>query len=170
MINTYKQTLASIPDNKKKYQAAVSYNLALAYTRANQLKPALDLLSEVLKNGTPPIQRKSKSLELRIKKAIANGSEITLKQNQSAPQTQNEDEKADKDLKSQELDHLQIVATINANPGELCCYRVFTTNEAPNPEIQKLFKDPPRFNPRSAIAKEESAGLEKMMHSQKKRA
>ena len=168
-IETYKQTLASIPENKKKYKAAVSYNLALAYTRANQLKSALDLLAQVGKTGAIPIQRKSKSLEARIKKAIANGNEITLKQSQNSAKKP-ESNKQGKTLKTQEQEHLQIVATINVNPGELCCYRVFSNSEAVSPEVQKLFKDPPRFNPRSAIAKAESAGLEKTMQRQKKPA
>ena len=172
-IDTYKQTLASIPEDKIKYKAAVSYNLALAYTRANQLKSALTHLAQASSGGSAPIQRKSKSLEARIKNAIANGKEIALKQsaatnNQTQNGNQNEGDK--QDLKSQQQDHLQIVATINANPGELCCYRVFTNSDAINPDIQKLFKDPPRFTPRSAIAKAESAGLEKMMQHQKKRA
>ncbi|MFK7824656.1 MAG: response regulator [Oligoflexales bacterium] len=172
-IETYKQTLASIPTNKKKYQAAVSYNLALAYTRANQLKAALDLLSQVVKAGSAPIQRKSKSLEARIKRAIANGSEVILKQAQdsaSSMENSSNRNKQEKNLKTQEQDHLQIIATINVNPGELCCYRLFSNNEPLIPEIHKLFKDPPRFNPRSAISKSKSAGIEKTMLRQKKPA
>lgn len=170
-IDTYKQTLHSIPENKSKYKAAVSYNLALAYIRSSQLQPALDLLAEAFKIGSKPLQRKAKSLEARIKRAIANGSEIALKQQQNNTTSSDQDSQdASKDLKSQAQDHLQIVATINANPGELCCYRVFASNEPISPEVQKLFKDPPRFNPRSAIAKEESAGLEKTMHRGKKMA
>ena len=179
-VALYEKTLESIPEKNKKFIAIVNYNLALAYARNDKLDEALAQLKIVIDKGNTLVLGKAKSLSLRIQKALTQGSALVLKEdvaNAKPPQKPQSDEmKDDKDSEDKSNDsqkegsssmilaeHSKIVAAMDSDPGDLCCFRVFVNPDKITETAENLLKTKVRFTPRDAVAREEAAGLEKLL-------
>lgn len=169
-IEIYHQTLSSIPQNKKSYLNIVNYNLALAFARAEKLENSLELIKKVKFTKNPKLKKKCLSLEKRITASLSSGKKLVLYENTSTPQDQEKKdprkvqskEEVENSKKQIEGNHKNIIAAVVANPGDICCYKIFfpKTSEKMLQAIQTTI---PHFKSRQAIAKEVSGGLEKMM-------
>ena len=173
-INLYKKTLESIPQKKVEYKSIVSYNLALAYARMDKLDEATTQLDMVLELGKSQVYLKAKSLLLKIKKAKKFGSKLQLNDNQdkdSSPEQNKPTESgASQDIKKLEKEesktleeHTEIIAAMDSDPGDLCCFRVFVNPEKASSTVKGLLNQKIRFTPREAVARQEAAGLEKLL-------
>ena len=56
-----------------------------------------------------------------------------------------------------------IVAEIEAEPGDLCCFKIFHNTEEPEPRTISLISNIPRFKHRETISRGEGLGAEKTM-------
>ena len=59
--------------------------------------------------------------------------------------------------------HRALMARVEARRGELCCFLIFTAPDPRDARADSLFAKAPRFTPRTAIAREESHGVERGM-------
>lgn len=170
-LSIYNKTLDSIPEDRKNYKAIVCYNLALNYAKMDKLDESLEYLEKGLKCGETKVTLKSKVLMKKIKNAKESGKELVFnfdtasgksKDSDGAAKQDKPDGEASKPIEIQS-DHAVILAAVEVNPGEFCCFKVFLDQESPDEEAETLIKDAIRFSPREAVAREEAAGLEKML-------
>ena len=57
------------------------------------------------------------------------------------------------------------MAIVEANLGEICCYKIFFASQMPSDRILKLQEKKVHFKPREAIARPEAGGVEKTFKS-----
>jgi len=160
-IEQYRKTLKSIPDDQEGTKAIVTYNLALAHARSDELEEACLHLDRIKKVDSR-VKDKSLALLRRIKKAMEAGTTLTFAKGtskQGPEQEKQEEEKAKAKGKSAtstlpEVDY-EAMAAVECRPGEHACFMLFFPEEVAG-EITKLSADPPRFRIRFAIEKEES--------------
>lgn len=165
-IGIYKKTLQSIPDDRTEPKAIVLYNMALAQIRESELEGALAKLDQVLKIKSTKVAKKAFSLRERLKAAIEKGAEFKLKTSDNtdpkgAPAGQAKEGEAAK-LPTEE-EQRQLLAAVEARRGDLCCYMIFTAGGAADARATEMLKKMPRFQLRSAIARDEALGAERMV-------
>lgn len=163
-VDLYKKTINSIPDDRHETKAIVLYNLALAQIRDSEIESAAAKLAQVLQLPKNKVSAKAKSLKERLDKSLKDGSEFKLKSQQpAAAEADNkpkEEGKAAPTLTAE--DYRQILASVVAKQGDLCCFMVFSPTEARDARTVALLAKSPRFQLRSAIAREESMGAERV--------
>ncbi|MFK7823279.1 MAG: response regulator [Oligoflexales bacterium] len=175
-INLYKKTLESIPQKRMEHKSIVSYNLALAFARMDKLDEAINQLEMVMGLGKSQVYLKAKSLLAKINKAQKYGSKLQLNESNESKDTDTiqseikrlnaEKKPGKKDEKREESSlkqHNEIIAAMDSDPGDLCCYRVFVNPEKSSPIVGGLLKHKIRFTPREVVARQEAAGLEKLL-------
>lgn len=148
----YKKTIDSIPDDRPQIQAAVQYNLGLAYTRG-------ELYDDALAAFVPLTQLKSKvgakarSLTARLKKAIEHGTKIVLS-TASAPKAASETDEGGEPLPETQASKNpgEVEAHLIVKKGSLCCYQIFTPLE-PHAKLQKWLASAPRFAVRRSFSR-----------------
>lgn len=148
----YKKTIDSIPDDRPQIQAAVQYNLGLAYTRG-------ELYDDALAAFVPLTQLKSKvgakarSLTARLKKAIEHGTKIVLS-TASAPKAASETDEGGEPLPETQASKNpgEVEAHLIVKKGSLCCYQIFTPLE-PHAKLQKWLANAPRFAVRRSFSR-----------------
>jgi CheY-like chemotaxis protein len=161
-IELYKRTLRAIPAKQEEIHFKVLYNLALAYVKSLKLNDALELLEAVKPTSTFPVTKKMNSLRDKVRKAIHEDVPIDLHHHEASKQDLN----------------LEIVAKIPgtvsvddvlAGHGETnrnlkrrhCCAGVFKVNSSEQGAFQEYRRNPPKFQLRSAIGRDEAMGVEK---------
>ena len=160
-VELYKKTIDSIPDDHVETKAIVIYNLALAQTRDSGLEVAIEKLNQVLAMPKNKISQKAASLKERLEKAISTGTEFKLKSDaplKPSPQPGTEEAVA---LSNNE-EYRQMMASVLAKKGDLCCYLLFHPVTEKDARVGSLFAKQPRFQKRETIARDESFGTEKM--------
>ena len=175
-IGLYKKTLESIPHKKMEYKAIVSYNLALALTRMDKFDDAINELNMVTALGKSQVYLKAKSLQTKIAKAQKLGSKLQLNESSEAKNIgtiQNEidktkalkqaGKKSDNEQTKASPQHTEIIAAMDSDPGDLCCYRVFVNPEKTSSTVEGMLNQKIRFTPREVVARQEAAGLEKLL-------
>lgn len=148
----YKKTIESIPDDRPQIQAAVQYNLGLAYTRG-------ELYEDALATFVPLTQLKSKvgdkarSLTARLKKAIENGTKIVLS-TASAPKAASETDEGGATLPDDKLSPNpgEVEAHLIVKKGSLCCFQIFSPAE-PHAKTEKWLANTPRFAVRRSFSR-----------------
>jgi tetratricopeptide (TPR) repeat protein len=160
-VELYKKTIDSIPDDLIETKAIVIYNLALAQTRDSGLEEAIEKLNQVLAMPKNKISQKAASLKERLQKAISSGSEFKLKADVSLKPTPPPGSEEATALSNNE-EFRQMMASVLAKKGDLCCYLLFHPVTANDARVSSLFAKQPRFQKREAIARDESFGTEKM--------
>jgi tetratricopeptide (TPR) repeat protein len=167
-VDLYKKTINSIPDDRHETKAIVLYNLALAQIRDSEIESAAAKLSQVLQMPKTKITAKATSLKERLDKALKDGSEFKLKSEggtatgaAAAPGSKTNAENPSAPALTTE-DYRQILASVVAKQGDLCCFMVFSPTEARDARSVALLAKAPRFQLRSAIAREESMGAERV--------
>ena len=174
-IALYEKTLESIPEKNKAFLAIVNYNLALAFARMDKLNEAIEQLNKVIALGNSMVLSKAKSLTLRIQKALTQGTPLVLKDssNEKVKKAPSDEMTNDNDKDNAEStensgakimeEHSKIVAAMDSNPGDLCCFRIFVNPDELTELTKNLLDAKVRFTPREAVAREEAAGLEKLL-------
>ena len=160
-IELYNNTCLSIPPKRSDLVAIVKYNLALALVRADKFEEAQSVLEEVNKIEKSRVRQKAASLSLRLKRAMENGSEFQLQQSKATESTADKTETNTDATMSSEEDNAKLLAKIAAEPGDICCFKVFTVPGDANAKAESLCANTPRFKRRSAIEREEALGAEK---------
>ncbi len=160
-VELYKKTIHSIPDNHVETKAVVIYNLALAQARNSELEAAIGKLNQVLAMPKNKISQKAASLKERLEKALASGSEFKLNSDtpvKSEPQSGTDEATT---LSNNE-EFRQIMASVLAKKGDLCCYLLFHPIAEKDARVNSLFVKQPRFQKRETIERDESFKKEKM--------
>jgi CheY-like chemotaxis protein/Flp pilus assembly protein TadD len=157
-VELYQKTLDSIPDSKTDIRAIVTYNMALAKIKNNDLPGALIDLAEVMAFPEAKVAKKAASLKKRLDSAISTNSSIALREADHQPSvvvpTNPESPTADD---SQAADASSITSTaVQTVAGDLCCYMVYKTSISDTAEYKKLTATPPRFKLRKAIERGET--------------
>lgn len=162
-ILLYENTCTSIPPDKPDLISIVKYNLALALVRADDLEKAGQVLDEVKALKKSRIHHKAASLSIRVKKALKTGESLHLKgaPNDAAVERSQAESSASVEPVDENLE--SIVAGIEAEPGDLCCFKLFHNTEEPEPRTTSLLSNTPRFRRRETISREEGLGAEKTM-------
>lgn len=172
----YRKTLRSIPDDKEETKAIVTYNLALAHARGGELEEAKIHLERLLKLKKSKVHPKAVSLLKRINIAIEKGVTLDLRLSKKTDNDKdNSSSKNDKSEESKPMDEAtaaeikngnrEVLATVQGVKGEMCCYLLYKPKDVDEKAIN-LIKKPPRFVRRSAIAREESHGADKVISSE----
>lgn len=125
-IQLYHNTLEALPSDNVSDRSKVSYNLALAYARSQNLdKAEAQLINLVHRGEKSGLKEKSLSLLNRLQTAKKTGRELVL-------------QVSDKAVKVQTLDILRPMA-LDAAPGELCLHLIYNAgSELPSEVIEKL--------------------------------
>lgn len=154
-IEQYAKTLGAIPDEHHETKAIVTYNLALAYARANRLDEAK---AELAKIGESKVVKKSKSLLSRVEQSLSNGRPLSLHAVPTAAESPaggvTEQDEAGK------WESASTLAAIEIRRGEIGCYLVFS-DAAPPEQGKRLLDKPLRFKARNAIERSETMGADK---------
>lgn len=168
-IEQYRKTLKSIPDDREETKAIVMYNLALAHARASELEEAKIHLGRCVKVESR-VRIKAKNLMARISKALDEGSDFNLNLNNSPlaalPPPSSGQGNVTQGTGDPEADlpeiNLEILRTVSSKPGDLACFKIFSTSQI-DKNVKQKFANPPRFAKRSAIERAESAGADKVI-------
>ena len=178
-IEQYHRTLKSIPDDRKETKAIVSYNLALAFARNDEIEKAQEQLKICMAQEKSKVYKKAKSLSKRILKSLKKGTPIDLhvvslsegkieEQNGEGPPDgdggHSEDE-SEAEREYYEEAKKEVIATVEAKRGDVCCYLIYVPKKVDD-QVKKLFADLPRFTVREAIEKDVSHGADKIMSQQ----
>lgn len=163
----YQQTLRSVPDKHLEYKAIVCYNLALNDAKRDRLDESLEHLKKAVSCGESRVSKKAKNLMKKIEEAKNSGRSINFNVAQvskaARPSTghkKTDEREGDGDLHD---DRGELIAAIEINPGELCCYKIFIDTGPKDSEIFGMTANKIRFTSRDAVARDEAGGLEKMM-------
>lgn len=159
----YQKTIDSLPRDRKEQKAIITYNLALAHVRSQDLTKAKDNLKMSLVLGNFKVTQKIKSLLNKVKKAMDSNTELHL--NSGSPPANGQAEQGKGKGKKEDLnvvDHDSILNAMEANPGDICCFKIYTVSSEISEEINKVLEQKVRFKPRKAIQKEISSGIEKI--------
>jgi tetratricopeptide (TPR) repeat protein len=162
-IELYNNTYESIPKDREDLVAIVKYNIALALVRADRFDEAQSVLKAVNQIKTSPVKQKAASLSLRLKRAIDDGASFELRSSTGAPESKGSQAKVpanDSQIVSPE-DNAKLLAKIAAEPGDLCCYKIFHVRGETPAKVEAMLAKPPRFKRRDAIEREEALGAEK---------
>ena len=162
-ISLYKKTLLSLPDKKEKYKPVVSYNLALAFARADKLEQAIKCLEDIIKFGKSKVYMKAKSLLQRAEKSLKEGSKLSFLEGTPVKEETEKSEKEEKNSKkgNEKPDSQSLLGTISADPGDICCFKIFSDPDPMSELGTTLLANEIRFTARDAIARDHAAGLEK---------
>lgn len=166
-LELYNKTLEAIPEDNIEFKAVVSYNLALACIRQDKFEEALESLQTVVSFGKTKVYTKANSLIKRIKLSNKTGNKFELNESKEQKDggtgngnaTGNEGEQQVHMAENSQL----IQATLSIDPGDLCCYKLFAYKDELTQEVKDADKAAPRFTPREAVERSESAGLEKSL-------
>lgn len=157
-IELYRKTLESIPDDKLDTKAIVTYNMALAKIRKNDLADALTDLNDIIALPGVKVGKKAASLRTRLQASLAANADFALREvdnNMPTPSPTSSETTAVEDAKT--ADSAAVASTaVEIITGDLCCYLVFKTTTDDSDKLKKLLATPPKFKARKAIAREES--------------
>ena len=160
-VELYKKTIESIPDDHIETKAIVIYNLALAQTRDSGLEEAIQKLNLVLSMPRNKISQKAASLKDRLEKALSTGAEFKLKSDTALKPAHQPGTEDAAGLSNNE-EFRQMMASVLAKKGDLCCFLLFHPVTEKDARIGSLLAKQPRFQKREAIARDESFGTEKV--------
>lgn len=179
-IALYKKTLEALPDNKADIEPLVRYNMALAKVRGGDLEGAMKDLEAVIKVNNSRAHKKALSLLKKVKHANDKGSAVALAQDETSTSAGSADSgSAQKGESATNGDgtpvrvgeesakdaHEYLLATMAPQRGDICCYML---HNPPLDRVEKanaLLKNMPRFKRRSAIARDESMGADRVAKS-----
>jgi tetratricopeptide (TPR) repeat protein len=121
----YERVLRNLPANKHDIKSTLYYNIALNYIRSGDLKKADEYISRALLNGHKE-SVKLMDLQRKIQKSIKSGHKLSF---QNKPPGKVE-------LSTMVLD---------LNPGDLCCYRIFSQPANLDEKVSALINKPLKF-------------------------
>lgn len=151
-IELYRKTLDAVPEDKIEIRAIVTYNMAIAKIRKNDLTDAMMDLDVIIAMKESKVAKKAQSLKERLETSMTKNTPFTLREgdhgtggnslNPASP-TQDESKTADGTTVA--------TAIVQTTAGDQCCYLVFKTSAAETPDLQKLMATPPKYKARKAI-------------------
>ena len=160
-IEVYQNTAASIPDSKADIRAIVLYNTALAQIRADDYPAALASaeLAGAVKGSK--VSNKVRAILTRLKKSIKDETPITLATSDVGQGKTDENSKGDAtEGLADESDYAALANQIEARPGDICCFLIYSAGPFGEPKAIKIGEKVPKFKRRAAISREESFGAE----------
>lgn len=159
-IEIYQKTLDSVPEEKTEVRAVVTYNMAMAKIRKNDLVDALVDLDAVIAIPGAKVAKKAQSLKERLQASLAANTSFALRESDNTsnnaptplttPASPTNDDSVVADGAS------IAAAAVEATAGELCCYLIFRTSADDHVNLKKLLATPPKYKARKAIARAES--------------
>ena len=162
-LEGYQRTLDSIPVEKVEIKATVTFNMAFAYLRHDEIQDAKKFFEKVLTYGKTRVQEKTNRILQKIEMAERSGKDIKLSTGQKEQEVK-VDNQEDVDAENiSKIRRSEILAKITIKPGDICCFGVFENPEEDSAEIKKLIGKVPLFNPRENISRGETGGLEKSL-------
>ncbi|MFK7873755.1 MAG: response regulator [Oligoflexales bacterium] len=163
-LEMYRQTIASIPEDRIEIMASVKYNLALAFARLEQYDPCLEVLEEVIKGPNLPVKEKATSLSKRVSNALQSNVKLVIRSGGTIPtpentqpgesSTQNAETAKPEAVAEQHTSQAWLLAPVQTSAGDLCCFQVFQNPEDAPEIVTKLLSTIPHFSERQAIKKE----------------
>lgn len=153
-ISLYQTTLDAIPKQWKELRASVVYNKALACARQQALGQAKDVLGELVEmSPSSSLYKRVKSLEEKVKHALANNKELVLstgedKQDGFVMIMVDETAAAEETSSPSEDFSTLFVESQDLKRGEIGCYLIFMLEEK---EPCDLLEHLPPFRPRVAM-------------------
>ncbi|MEZ4742931.1 MAG: response regulator [Bdellovibrionota bacterium] len=136
-IKLYKRTLDTLPEKWEDLKNAVSYNIALAYSKSGDLELALQALTNIdtSADNESELMKKIHSLQVRLKKAIQKGSKLEFSSNVDGDHKDNSDYSfINEDFQS-----------ISIGRGDIGSYRIFYPIDDVSEERKKSLSKMPKF-------------------------
>lgn len=125
-IQLYRRAIQVLPQDWSDIRTTVIYNLALAYARNGDYARSLRTLKNLLAKSQLPIHRKAKALAQHIKASQKNGLQLfnpgEIRRNADHPRRRWD----------------EIAASIEIKRGEIGCYLLYHSEEAPDERLLKL--------------------------------
>ncbi len=148
-IELYRNTLESVPDDQVEIKAVVTYNMALAKIRKNDLADALVDLAELIAIPGTKVGKKAASLHARLQSSVASNTDFTLRE---------ADAPASSVVVTQEGEKIADGATmasfaVEIESGDMCCYLVFKSTAEESSDQKKILTTPPKYKPRNSISR-----------------
>jgi DNA-binding response OmpR family regulator len=153
-IDLYKKAIMSFPKKFQNYQAILHYNLALAQIKAGVEKKAFNTLKRISKLKVNPIASKTKSLHVRVKRAVESGKKIELQTSTKSPD--GTATVTDDVLEGHSFDKIQEEIVTMEDPavpmvyglerGELRCHMIFKSIDGFSDEVVGMLKFVPKLS------------------------
>jgi hypothetical protein len=102
------------------------------------------------------------SIKARLEMAIERGEDLVLESTKVPPKKQ-DNETSDEDSSQDVPDESRLVVdlgSIEAQVGDVCCYRIFFATTMMTPEMVKLLESPPHFKLREPITRAETLSVQ----------
>lgn len=128
-LNVYQKAIQALPDSRPDFRAIVHYNLSLAYVRHDQYEDALKELEKIISCGIERIEKKAKSMQAKIKKAVAAGGKIQLEQQAKVAEVDqilSNGGSANEGEEAQAADRQEFYAAMQVGRAEIGCYMIYT--------------------------------------------
>lgn len=174
-FDLYDKTIKSLPKDHD-LTGVVFYNLALAKIRAGDNVGALKILDKSLAEKSSRVKQKAASLHTRLKLSVEKNVKMKLLEDDKTAQAlhagleeaQKEGTKevaplVDQGTATLENLHAAIMDGLSPVRGEICCYMLYNFKGKMDDKLKALFNNPPKFQRRDSIKREESGGLERAM-------
>ncbi|WP_218110080.1 response regulator [Oligoflexus tunisiensis] len=142
-IALYKSALEALPPPWGHAHDTVCYNLSLAHIRFSEYERALQSLEKVKSGPTTGIGKKAHSLRKKILHAQQTNTHLTI--SVEAKELNNPN---DPKALVPEIDFAALVDGIAASQGDICCYRIFSSEGIASEESIKLFQKAPKLKQR----------------------
>jgi hypothetical protein len=131
----YKKTIELIPKEDRATQAILQYNCGLVEARRQELSKAYKHLIAAVSYGPSRVFSRADSLVNRVKEAISHTEELVLHEGITEQEISSQAIQASGENAilleefSQKLrqKHKHMLASIDIFPGEICCYRIFSS-------------------------------------------
>jgi CheY-like chemotaxis protein len=157
-VELYRKTLGLLPPAQKELVLKVRYNLALAHIRFNFLEKGRDVLNECVCEGKFSVERKIKSLLVRIEETIEKGTPLVLASSTGERYVSHVEAPAEQ---SEIVAEDAFGSSIAARLGERCCHGLVPKFADDDASVARMLSGAPTFKPRKAIVREASYGADK---------
>lgn len=168
-VQLYNRTLESIPEDDHVTKTRVIYNLALAFSRKGDLPSAKLTVDKAFDDIDHPVKEKLNSLRTKLERALSGKTPVKLntvaaaKGEDTNPWEQDASE-AENLLKTEPVISGEQTGPLKSDIIEHGVMGIVRLPESVREVSNHLLKSPPLFSLRSAIAREESMGAEKLTH------
>jgi CheY-like chemotaxis protein len=170
-IEQYRKTLEAVPVERSDIKGTVYFNLALGHLRANQLPDAKQALGECIACKESKVLKRAEVLVKKVATAIEKGLQIHLaktettgaKLHEATPSNSTGEDKSSVE-EAKEIAKSKVLAIVQNQAGDIACYMIYKTS-LDSSRGRKMLEQLLRFNPRKAIARQESMGADRVLAS-----
>ncbi len=164
-IALYRKVIDAIPDQQLNLKAVVSYNLGLGLAKNGDNELASKTLEETMAFGKTKVHSKAQSLRNKIEMSVRTGKPLKFARAEKANDSADKGDQKDTANTPTETNNRSLVATVQTNPGDLCCFLVFNNPEPKDNKVKEMLASLPNFSFRGTIERDATFGADKSLRN-----